>query len=85
MLSCCHGALASCKQQWHIVTVETRTREHRTMKTNRIEQALETLVALIARGIEYPDAHVRAAERHCLVGRQYALLTEAYDAHCANQ
>ena len=55
------------------------------MKTNRIEQALETLVALIARGIEYPDAHARAAERHCLVGRQYALLTEAYDAYCANQ
>jgi hypothetical protein len=55
------------------------------MKTNRIEAALATLIALIESGKEYPDAHAQAGEKHALVGRQYTLLTEAYDAHCANQ
>ena len=55
------------------------------MKANRIEAALATLIALIDAGMEYPDAHCRAGEKHALVGRQYTLLAEAYDAHCANQ
>ena len=52
------------------------------MKADRIEKALETLVAMIEAGREYPDAHVAAGEKHGLVGRQYKLLTEAYDAYC---
>ena len=54
------------------------------MKTNRIKSALITLIALIEAGMEYPDAHCRAGEKHALVGRQYTLLTEAYDAWCVD-
>lgn len=53
------------------------------MNSNRIEQALATLVRLIDNGMEYPDAHSEAGHRHGLVGRQYTLLTEAYDNWCA--
>jgi len=52
------------------------------MKPNRIEAALATMIAMIESGKEYPDAHAQAGEKHALVGRQYALLTEAYDAWC---
>ena len=55
------------------------------MKADRIEKALQTLISLIEAGREYPDAHVIAGERHGLVGRQYTLLTEAYDNWCANK
>ena len=54
------------------------------MNANRIQQALATLLRLIDNGMEYPDAHSEAGYRHGLVGRQYTLLTEAYDAHCQN-
>ena len=54
------------------------------MKQNRIEAALATLIALINAGMEYPDAHTQAGEKHALVGRQYDLLTEAYDDWCVN-
>jgi hypothetical protein len=54
------------------------------MKPNRIESALQTMIALIESGMEYPDAHCRAGEKHSLVGRQYTLLTEAYDAWCVS-
>jgi len=52
------------------------------MKPNRIEAALATMIAMIESGKEYPDAHTQAGEKHALVGRQYALLTEAYDVYC---
>ena len=54
------------------------------MKTNRIEAALATLITLINAGIEYPDAHYRAGEKHALVGRQYDLLAAAYEAWCVD-
>jgi len=54
------------------------------MKTNRIEAALATLITLIEAGMEYPDAHCRAGEKHALVGRQYNLLAAAYDAWCVD-
>ena len=54
------------------------------MKTNRIEAALATLITLIEAGMEYPDAHCRAGEKHALVGRQYDLLAAAYDAWCVD-
>ena len=54
------------------------------MKPNRIEAALATLITLINAGIEYPDAHYRAGEKHALVGRQYDLLAAAYDALCVD-
>lgn len=55
------------------------------MKPDRIEKALQTLIILIKAGHEYPDAHIIAGERHGLVGRQYTLLTEAYDDFCAKE
>lgn len=54
------------------------------MKTNRIEAALATLIALINAGMEYPDAHFRAIFTHALKGRQGVLLAKAYDAWCVD-
>jgi len=51
-----------------------------TTDPNRIDEALQELLRLVAEGWEFPDAAWRVASRKSV---QYDALVAAYDEHCA--
>jgi hypothetical protein len=51
-------------------------------REHRMGKALSWLVAAIASGREYPDAHTAAILRFCVDGDA---LRDAYDAHCLSR
>jgi hypothetical protein len=54
-----------------------------TPRNRREQQALDALLALIADGIEYPDAEWKACQNGMLCDA--SRLQDLYDHHCANK